>query len=99
MRRRPEIAAIALFLVSALLLAGCGYTTKSLLPPGFKSICIDNFKNKIVVNAEQSNLRMYRGYRPGMEVDLTKTIINKFLLDFGRYLTLSIGVNRFLFFI
>jgi len=63
------------------LIAGCGYTTHSLLPSDFKVIKVENFKSNINVAAEQSNVRMYRGYRPGMEVDLTKTIINKFLLD------------------
>ncbi len=69
--------------ISALLFlaAGCGYTTRSLLPPSIKTIRIDNIKNDIQVTAEQSNQRMYRGYRPGMEVDLTRAIINKFLLD------------------
>ena len=65
-----------LFLVS-----GCGYTTKSLLPSNIKTIRVDNFKNEIQVTAEQSNLRMYRGYRPGMENDITRAVTNKFLTD------------------
>jgi len=65
-----------LFLVS-----GCGYTTRSLLPSNLKNIRVDNFVNGIKVAAEQSNVRMYRGYRPGMEVDLTRAVIKKFLLD------------------
>lgn len=72
------ILAIAIFSLS---IAGCGYTTRSLLPSDFRVIKIDNFKSDINVTAEQSNIRMYRGYRPGMEVDLTNTVINKFLLD------------------
>ena len=63
------------------LLAGCGYTTRSLLPSNIKTIRVNNFQNEIKVTAEQSNLRMYRGYRPGMEVDLTRAVINKFLSD------------------
>lgn len=70
------VCLIAIFLVS-----GCGYTTRSLLPPGFKSIHVENFKNSISVTAEQSDLRMYRGYRPGMEIDLTKVVVDKFLMD------------------
>ena len=38
-------------------------------------------KNDIKVEAEQSNLRMYRGYRPGMENDITRAVTNKFLTD------------------
>ena len=60
---------------------GCGYTTRSLLPSNFKSIYVENFKNSINVSAEQTNLRMYRGYRPGMEVDLTKAVKDRYLFD------------------
>ena len=69
-------AVVFLFMVS-----GCGYTTKSLLPSDIKTIRVDNFKNAIQVEAEQSNLRMYRGYRPGMENDITRAVTNKFLTD------------------
>ena len=68
-------------LVFLFLVSGCGYTTKSLLPSNIKTIRVDNFKNDIKVEAEQSNLRMYRGYRPGMENDITRAVINKFLTD------------------
>ena len=64
-----------------LFIAGCGYTTRSLLPANFKSIHVDNFKNDIAITAEQSDQRMYVGYRPGMEIDLTKVVINKYLQD------------------
>ena len=73
--------AYMLVFFSIFLVAGCGYTTKSLLPSNLKTIRVENFKNDIKVTAEQSNLRMYRGYRPGMEIDITRTLINKFLLD------------------
>lgn len=58
-----------------------GYSTRSLLSPEYKTIHVDNFANDIRVTAEQSNMRMYRGYRPGMEIDLTKAVINRFLYD------------------
>lgn len=67
--------------LAVLLVAGCGYTTRSLLPSEFKTIYVENVVNKINVTAEQSNLRMYRGYRPGMEITLTKTIIDRYLFD------------------
>ena len=68
-------------LLFLLLVSGCGYTTKSLLPSDIKTIRVNNFKNAIQVTAEQSNLRMYRGYRPGMENDITRAVTNKFLTD------------------
>jgi hypothetical protein len=68
-------------LFAVFFLDGCGYTTRSLLPANFKTIYVENVANKINVTAEQSNLRMYRGYRPGMEIELTKAIINRYLFD------------------
>jgi len=68
-------------MVSVLFIAGCGYTTRSMLPANYKSIFIENVKNRISVTAEQSNLRMYRGYRPGMEIELTKAIIDRYIFD------------------
>ena len=70
-----------LLFICMLVVSGCGYTTHSLLPSHFKSIYVDNFKNSIRVTAEQSDQRMYRGYRPGMEIEVTKAVIDKFLLD------------------
>jgi len=67
---------ILIFFVS-----GCGYTTRSLLPSQFKTIYIENFTNKIKVTAESSDERMYRGYRPGMEIDVSRAIRNKYLFD------------------
>ncbi len=72
---------IALSLVSILAISGCGYTTSSLLPPDLKTIYVENFKNKINVTAEQNDIRMYRGYRPGMETDITKAVIDRYLFD------------------
>lgn len=75
---RRSIIAVALLAIAA---SGCAYTTRTLLDPSLKTIWVDNFANKIKITAEQSNLRMYRGYRPGMEIDLTKAVIDRFILD------------------
>ena len=64
-----------------LAVCGCGYTTKSLLPSNYKTIYVDNFKNAIKITAEQSDERMYRGYKPGMEIKITKAVIDKYLTD------------------
>jgi hypothetical protein len=42
---------------------------------------VENFKNGINITAEQNELRMYRGYRPGMETEITKAVIDRFLFD------------------
>lgn len=72
--------AVALF-SAALLISGCGYTTRSLLPSELKTIYVDNFVNKINITAESSDARMYQSYRPGMEIDVTKAIRDKYLFD------------------
>lgn len=71
----------ALFLALVLTISGCGYATSSLVSTEFKTISILNFKNSIKVTAEQDELRMYRGYRPGMETDITKAVKDAFLFD------------------
>jgi len=67
--------------ILTLTMCGCGYTTKSLLPSNYKTIYVGNFSNAIKITAEQSNERMYRGYRPGMEIKITKAVIDKYLID------------------
>ncbi|MFC1576983.1 LPS assembly lipoprotein LptE [Candidatus Omnitrophota bacterium] len=62
-------------------LAGCGYTTRSLLPSKYRSICVENFANKIDISGETSDLRMYRGYRPGLEAEITEAVTEKFIFD------------------
>lgn len=72
---------LPMVLALTLCAAGCGYTTKSLLPSNYKTIFVNSFGNKIKITAEQSNVRMYRGYRPGLEAEITKAVIDKFLFD------------------
>lgn len=70
-----------LFTIALFFVSGCGYTTHSLLPSEFKSIYVQNFTNQIIITDEQTDKRMYRGYKPGMERDLTREVIDKFLSD------------------
>lgn len=79
MLRPGKYAAILLLFLFSF--SGCGYTTRSLLPSQFKTIYIDNFANKINVTAESNDMRMYRGYRPGMELEATRKIRDKYIFD------------------
>ena len=76
LRKFAAVLFAALFFI-----AGCGYTTKSLLPSDIKTIYVDNLVNKIKVTDESNDTRMYRGYRPGMELEATRTIRDKYLSD------------------
>jgi hypothetical protein len=60
---------------------GCGYTTGSLLPSHLKSIYVDNFKNKIDVSKEVTEMSRYTLYRPGLENDVTSAIVERFVFD------------------
>lgn len=87
---------IKIFILSSVFIffvSGCGYTTHSLLPSNFKTIYVENFTNSINITAEQTNLRMYRGYKPGMEVELTKAVRDRFLFDGNLKIAAEEGAN------
>ena len=69
---------IILLLIS---FCGCGYTTHSLLPPHLKRIYVENFKNAIDITGETSEREVYKTYRPRLELDVTKAVIDKFIFD------------------
>lgn len=73
------------FLFTALLLTtfltGCGYTTRSMISDKFKTISIPPFLNKIDITKEVNVASKYKIYRPYVDTDVTKAVINKFLWD------------------
>ncbi len=79
--RMRWICGVLMFAFLAGCLNSCGYTTKSLLREDLKTICVENFANKIPVTDEMSDARMYIGYRPRLEHDVTKAVSDRFLFD------------------
>ncbi|MFH1359771.1 MAG: LptE family protein [Candidatus Omnitrophota bacterium] len=74
MRRSLLFLIIPLF---CLFLAGCGYSTSSLLPSHLKTIYVAPFENAIPYGTERSrNL-----YYPLLEVEVTNKIIDRYLFD------------------
>lgn len=69
------------FLGVSLVLAGCGYTTQSLLPSDVRSVFVAPTINAIDLTAEVSDKRPFRVYRPGLEVDITNAVIDRFIFD------------------
>ena len=61
--------------------AGCGYTTKTVLPGNIKTIHVAPVKNAIDLSGEISEKDRFRVYRPGVEVDVTNAVINRFIFD------------------
>ncbi len=68
-------------LCAAMTLGGCAYTTKSQLPEHIRSVHVATIKNSIDLSAEVSDRDHFRVYRPGVEVDLTNAVINRYIFD------------------
>jgi len=64
-----------------LLLSGCGYTTRTVVPHDIKTIHVEIFKNNIDITKEVSARDKYEIYRPNLEVDLRDAIIERIFLD------------------
>ena len=79
-RNSLHILSIIPYLLS-LLLAGCGYTTRTILPNDIKTIHVEIFKNHIDITKEVSAKDKYEVYRPDLEVDLRDAIVERVFLD------------------
>jgi hypothetical protein len=64
-----------LLAVLVLAVAGCGYTTGSLLPSKYKTIFVQPFKNS--VSFEARNIQ----YIPQLEVKVRDAVVNRFLFE------------------
>ncbi len=73
--------ALPVFLFTLALLAGCGYTTKTLLPEHIRSVNVEPTVNAINLSSEASDQSHFRVYRPGLEVDVTNAIQNRYIFD------------------
>jgi len=66
------------FLVSCLLVTGCGYTTRPGLASHLKTVYIKPFTNKIDLTQLTTDYERFPIYRPGMEVTVTNSVIDRF---------------------
>lgn len=73
------ISGVILFVIFSM--AGCGYTTRSLIAGKFKTIYVEPFVNKVDISQEAYSANKYRIYRPMLETDITRSVISKFLWD------------------
>jgi outer membrane lipopolysaccharide assembly protein LptE/RlpB len=79
LRKSVRLAVISAFLLFTL--AGCGYTTRSMISSQYKTIYVMPFVNKVNITSEAYNNDQYRIYRPMLETDVTRAVDNKFLFD------------------
>jgi len=71
------MARVFLCMLLALSIAGCGYTTGSLLPTKYKKIAIQPFQNKVPYVGEDNS----QIYVPFMETNVRTAIIDRFVYD------------------
>src|SRR3989338_11421286 len=62
-------------------LTGCGYTTRSAIVSKYKTIYVKPFVNKIDITVETDAASKYKIYKPFLETDITKKVINRYLFD------------------
>ncbi len=62
-------------------MAGCGYTTRSMLSGEYRTIYVQPFVNKIELVKEQYTGNNYRLYKPQLETDITRAVNDKYLFD------------------
>jgi len=72
---------IKIIIVSLFFLSGCGYTTRSLITNKYRTIYITPFENKIDITRDTDVAAKYKIYRPMLETDITRSVVNKFLMD------------------
>jgi hypothetical protein len=78
---KNRIWVIILFFFLSLALIGCGYTTRSLISGKYNTIYVAPFVNKIDLTLEADSNNKYKVYRPMLETEVTRAVINKFLYD------------------
>ena len=66
-----------LLLLMAVVLTGCGYSTRSLLPENYRTIFVEPFENRVdYVNADDRKI-----YIPGMETKVRSALTDRYLFD------------------
>ena len=80
------VFAVALFLLVSVF-SGCGYTTRSMLYGKYNTIYVAPFLNKVDVTQEAYSASKYRIYRPMLETDITRKVINRYFFDGNLKLT------------
>jgi len=79
--KKAGLLLVSIFLSLAAFLSGCGYTTRSMIVDKYRTIYVQPFVNKIDITNEAYTANKYRIYRPLLESDVTKKVINKYLFD------------------
>ena len=68
---------ISLMVLPLLILSGCGYSTRSVLPDRFKKVYITPIDNKIAYSSDQT----HNSYVPLLEIKVKNAIVDRYLFD------------------
>ena len=68
-------------LMLGVMMAGCGYTTRSMISGKYRTIYVKPIGNKIDITNESDAENKYRLYRPHLETDITNAVVKKYLFD------------------
>ena len=63
------------------MISGCGYTTRSLIANKYHTISVAPFVNKIDLTEESAVAGKYRVYRPLLESEITRAVVDKYIFD------------------
>ncbi len=75
------VFSLSIWLVLLPFIPGCGYTARSIISSRYRYIYITPFVNKIDFTQEAAVASKYKIYRPMLETEITKAVINKFIFD------------------
>lgn len=81
MKKRMVLFVVCSLWSVVFLLSGCGYTTRSAISSKYRTIYITPFINKIDITQEADAGNKYVIYRPQIETDVTRRVVNRFLFD------------------
>jgi hypothetical protein len=79
--KKIRLLAISIFMFISVAVSGCGYTTRSMISDKYRTIYVEPFVNKIDITNEAYSANKYRIYRPMLESDVTKVVVNKYIFD------------------
>lgn len=82
MMRKRSFLSMVTSVCCLLWLAGCGYTTRSMMyGDKYRTIYIKPFVNKIDITLEGDAASKYKINRPMLDMEITKSVVNRFLFD------------------
>lgn len=76
-----QVFSFCILLVLLSFIPGCGYTTRSMISNKYRNIYIAPFINSVNFTQETSVADKYKIYRPMLETEITKAVIDKFIFD------------------